>query len=105
MVKQLRRPYVLRPHLCAPDRDDSSHPSLAGVLDCPGRPVLASLIQPLSLGGCQVAEGLKGEGAAGREAREQRGRGAEPGAAVAASKRERRDRQTDTEWVKREKAR
>lgn len=57
----------------------------------------AGLIQSLSQGGCQVAAGPRGEAAAGPEAREQRGRGAVPGAAVAASRQE--DRQTDTEWV------
>jgi len=45
--------------------------------------VLAGLILRLSQRGCQAAAGLRGEEAAGWEARGQRGRGAVPGAAAA----------------------
>lgn len=87
----------LTPHLGALDRGGSSHPSPGGGLGCPGRLVPAGLIRSPSRGGCQVAAGLRGEVAAGPEARERRGRGAAPGAAAAASRQG--DRQTDTEWV------
>ncbi len=52
----------------------------------------AGLIRSPSQGGCQAAAGLRGEVAAGPEAREQHGRGAVPGAAAAASRQG--DRQT-----------
>jgi len=70
-------------HLCAQDRGGSSHPSLGGELGCPEPLVPAGLIQNLSQGGCQVAADPRDGVAAGQEAREQRGRGAVPGAAVA----------------------
>lgn len=59
--------------------------------------MLTGLIQSPSLGGCQAAAGLRGEGAAGPEAREQRGRGAVPGAAAAVSRQG--EGQTDNKWV------
>lgn len=59
--------------------------------------MLAGLIRSLSLGGCRAAAGLRGEGAAVLEAREQRGRGAVPGAAAAVSRQG--NGQTDNKWV------
>lgn len=87
----------LTPHLCVPDHGGSSHPSLGGGLGCPGRLTPADPIRSPSRGGCRAAAGLRGEVAAGLEAREWHGRGAAPGAAAAASRQ--RDRQTDTKWV------
>ncbi len=87
----------LTPHLCVRDHGGSSHPSLGGGLGCPGHLVPAGLIQSQSQGGCQAVAGLRGEEAVGREAREQHGRDAVPGAAAAAGRQG--DRQTDTKWV------
>lgn len=84
-------------HLCARDRDGSSHPSLGGGLGCPGHQVPAGLIRNLSQGGCQEAAGRRGGVAAGPAAREQHGRGVVPGAAAAVSRPE--DRRQDAKWV------
>jgi len=81
------------PHLGVRGHGGSSHPSLGGGLGCPGHPAPAGLTRRLPQGGCQAAGGLKGEAAAGPEAREQHGRGAVPGAAAAGRS------QTNSEWV------
>lgn len=74
------------PHLCVRDRGGSSHLSLGDGLGCQGRRVPAGPIQILSQEGCQVAAVLRGEVAAGQEARELHERGAAPGAAAAVSR-------------------
>lgn len=80
------------PHLCAPGRGGSSHPSQAGVPGCQERPEPAGRSQRPSQGGARAAAGLKGVGAAGPGGRGPREKGAEPEAAAAANKHRQTDR-------------
>lgn len=87
------------PHLGAPGRGGSSHPSQAGGPGCQERPEPANRIQHLSPGAGRVAAGQKGEGAAGLGGRGQRERGAEPEAAAAVNKYRETGDHTKDKWV------
>lgn len=87
------------PHLGAPGRGGSSHPSQAGGSGCQERPEPANRIQHLSPGGGRVAAGLRGEGAAGPGGRGQRERGAGPEAAAAVNKHRETGDETKDKWV------
>lgn len=87
------------PHLGAPGRGGSSHPSQAGGLGCQERLEPAGRSQRPSRGGCRAAAGLKGEGAVGPGDRGQRERGAEPEAAAAVNKRRETEDTTEDKWV------
>lgn len=87
------------PHLGAPGRGGSSHPSQAGGPGCQERPEPVNRIQHLSLGGGRAAAGLRGEGAAELGGRGQRERGAEPEAAAAVNKRRETADKTKDKWV------
>lgn len=77
------------PHLGAPGRGGSSHPSQAGGPGCQERPAPAGRIRRPSQGGCRAAAGPRDVAAAGRGGRGRRERGAEPGAAAAVNKMQR----------------
>ena len=81
------------PHLGAPGRGGSSHPSPAGGPGCQERPEPTGRSQHLSREGYRAAAGPTGEGAAGLGGRGPRERGAEPEAAAAVNKQ--RDRRQD----------
>lgn len=92
------------PHLCAPDRDGSSHLSPGDGLGCRGRRAPAGPIPIPSRGGGRGAAVLRGEAAAGPEARELRERGAAPGVAAAASQPEDRQQVGQREKTSKEPA-
>lgn len=75
-----------QPHLCGPAHGGSSHPSPSDGPGCPGHRVPAALSCSPSQGGSLEAGGLTGGVATGPGGRAWRGRGAAPGAAVAAMK-------------------
>lgn len=87
------------PHLGAPGRGGSSHPSQAGGPGCQEHPEPAGRSQHPSQGGCRAAAGLRGAGAVGQGGRGLRGRGAEPGAAAAVNKRKETGDKTEDKWV------
>lgn len=74
------------PHLCGPVHGGSSRPSPTGGPGCPGHQAPAALSCSPSPGGSLEAGGLTGGVAAAPGGRAWRGRGAAPGAAVAAMK-------------------
>lgn len=75
-----------RPHLCGPAHGGSSRPSLSCGPGCPGLRVPAAPSCSLSPGGSLEAGGLMGGVATGPGGHAWHGRGAAPGAAVAATK-------------------
>lgn len=75
-----------RPHLCGPAHGGSSHPSLSCGPGCPGLRVPTAPSCSLSPGGSLEAGGLMGGVATGPGGHAWHGRGAAPGAAVAAMK-------------------
>lgn len=77
---------MLAPHLYVPGHGGSSHPLQAGGPDSQEHQEQAGQNQHLLQGGYQVAEDLRGVGAAGRGVRGLRVRDAEPGAAAAVDK-------------------
>lgn len=76
----------LQPYLYGPAHDGSSRPSPSGGPGCPGHRAPAALSCSPSQGGSLEAGGLTGGVATGPGGRAWRGRGAAPGAAVAAMK-------------------
>lgn len=74
------------PHLGAPGRGGSSHPSQAGGPGCQERPAPAGPSRRQCREGGRGAAGPMGGAAAGRGGRGRRERGAEPGAAAAVNK-------------------
>ena len=74
------------PHLCGPVHGDSSRPLPTGGPGCPGHRAPAALSCSPSLGGSLEAGGLTGGVAAGPGGHVWHGRGAAPGAVVAAMK-------------------